>query len=236
MKRYIYEVSARLGIQFEEIFSGDNGKLLPSMDNSYPATLLFYAFAHDYGDDVIGFESETVEIILANEGHDYKTVEKINNMISLVNRMDDVLSTHDDFLYACVILNDLGDVSQFMDSVSAEHMVWAIIILMAIYGASNIPIVGDAVRVVVATLQDEGWTTPPVFLSSPKIMDLMFYADKNLPTMVDKHKDRFFYINNPDSKVNIENQYDNYFEMHKDMLYYLQQEDTSIEIKIGELI
>lgn len=222
----MYETSIKFADAFENIVEYEGKKLMPMTEASHPAIILLYCFAHDYGKDVLTFESETISILLANDGYTYLYSEKINNMIAIINQMDNVMSTSDGFLYATIVLNDLGNTAENIDSVSIEHMVWAIIMLMALFGASNNPLTGDAMRTVAARLMDEGWTTPPVFMPSEKLFNLMPYADRELPKKVDKHKDRFFYINNPDTKVNIENQYDNYFEMHKDMLFYLQQEDT----------
>jgi len=221
---------------FEEILKSETGNLLTKTKDTFPAEILFYCFAHDYGKEVIAYERETVELLLGNNGYSYRHVEKIVNMIAIIQQMDRVMSTSDGFLYSNVVLNDLGGMAENIESVSVEHMIWTIIMLMSIFGAENNPLIADAIRTVAAKLMDEGWTTPPVVLPSHKLFDLMPYADRNLPIMAEKHKDRFLHINNPEIRINIDNQYDNYFEMHKDLLYYLEQEDSKYEHLIEGII
>jgi len=232
MNKFIYEKSQKFSELFEYVFN-EGGKAKYSDEN--PAMLSFYIAARELGPDILSFERETVELLLANKGIAHNTTDKVNAIIAIANQMDYVLSTADGFLYAVVVLNDLGPVPENIDSVTVDHMVWAIVMLMTLYGSSNMPIIGDAAEAVAIRLQEEGWTTPPVFINSPKIFMHMPYSDKTLHKMVKKHTDRFFHINNTETKANIDNQYDNYFEMHKGLLHYLELEDTKLTRLIGDI-
>jgi hypothetical protein len=229
MNQFIYEKSQKFSELFEYVFSSTTHKYFDDM----PAILAFYIASSDIGDNILTFERETIEFIFANKGVSHNITDKINAIIAIANQMDYVLSTADGFLYAAVVLNDLGPVPENIGSVTVDHMVWAVILLMALYGASNFPLVGEAAEAVAIRLQEEGWTTPPVFIDSPKVFMHMPYADKNLQIVANKHRDRFFHINNPETKAHIDNQYDNYFEMHKGLLHYLEMEDTKLTRLIG---
>lgn len=235
MKDIIYNLSSKYAAMFNDIIESDNENLLLRIDNTTPAVLAFYCAVHDMGIDIIGYESETIQIQFANMGLSACLAEKVCLVIAMINREDEVLSRADYFMYATSVVNYSSKFDP-EDHNSSDEMIWTIVMLMAIFSASNNPLIGTALESLAAMLMSEGWTTPPFILSENKLIELFPYANKELQELPIKHKQRFFHIINPDAKYNIDNQYDNYFEMHKSLMFYIQQEDKSLTDRIIKLL
>jgi len=143
--------------------------------NDMPAILCFYGASLIVGEDILGYENETVQYLLLQKRTSPRIIEKAVMVKSLASNMDGVLTVPEYFNVAADVLCDDDVETGIIDYIEPAKAIWTITLLMALFNASNIPIGGDALRYVVACLKSDGWTMPPYILNIQKFSDFFEY-------------------------------------------------------------
>ena len=194
---------------------------------------LFCAY-HTFGEGIVDWEPETFEIVMGRQGYPYKTVESVTAMVYLIHSKDYVLTNRDHFENAIQILND--EVI-YMDETSyhpAHKVVWAVILLMVLYGAKNMPISGDALEYMSECFIRDGWTQPPLFFANNIKFENTFPAYDpefikkavvSVPELMELSK-----VKHP------KDQLENYYKFHAPILEYLKDKVGEIEKQIKSII
>jgi hypothetical protein len=141
----------------------------------------YFCAVSEFGSDITNYELETIEILFGRQGYPYSVIEIIYQMNYLINSRDYVLTDREHFENAVQLLNDdIVDVTT--TEYQAPHkIVWAMILLKALYGMENLPAFGDALKYVGESFEEFGWTQPPIiFLNNDKMENIFTHYDKHI--------------------------------------------------------
>ena len=185
------------------------------------AFVAFYCAAKLIGEDIIIMENETIEYALLSKKVNSKIVRKVIMIKSIIGDLDSVLSIPDHFSVAIDVLNDNEVDTSIVDYRRPEKIVWALVLLMSLSGAENIPIIGGAAGYVVACLKTEGWTMPPLMLNVQKLTDLFEYYDKSFYDSMACTQKNMFISCALESDKEISTAQENFMELHKPIIHYV---------------
>lgn len=182
----IIEMSFKLDGLKEHLGSlKDNAYRLAFNDSSFSLFPLFY-LANKYVDNnIYDVENETFDLIFSNSR---ENAEKIKTVVSVLqNGVVWVnIFAFNAFIEASNNMHiDASSVSPY----SPSDIAWAMINLAGIEGALTMPIKTEVLGYIKASLDDDGWTMPPLFMMFKNIEDL--YEDSK---MVEDIKSRFGHL------------------------------------------
>ena len=227
MKNIIYDLSQKIS---ERMHSLDRDATIYAMatKQDLPAIVCFYGAALAIGKDIIEYENETIEYLLLKQRTSPRIVGKAVMVKDIVGNMDGVLTVPEYFKVAADILCDDEVETGIIDYIEPAKAIWTIILLMALFNADNIPILGDALRYVVACLKSDGWTMPPYMLNIQKFSDFFEYYHKNYYDSIQCSEKDLLIVCGTNTDKEMSNAKANFMEKHKPILQYIQ-------MKINEL-
>ena len=189
--------------------------------NDMEAVIAFYCAAKLIGEDIIVMENETIEYALLSKKVDSGIVRKVIMVKSLIGDLDTVLTVPEYFSVAIDVLNDDEVDTSIVDYERPEKIIWALILLMSISGAANIPTAGGVNGYIVACLKTEGWTMPPLMLNVQKFTDMFEYYDEDFYKGVECTQKNMMISCAVESKKEISSAQDNFLELHKPIIHYV---------------
>jgi len=202
-------------------------ELLLSEEN-LPCILAYYGAFSILGEDMLAYESESIQYILLSNRISVKNINKIVQLNILLSDTDYILSTADGFRTFVELVNDDEVKSGTLSYEEPEKIAFAILVAIAILNSINIPIVSDAVKYSVACLKEDGWEMPPLFFNSDKFFPFFDNFDKHLYEQVSFSSKTFAIHCSKDAKIDASSAIENFAERHKTFLQY-------IEYKIKEI-
>jgi hypothetical protein len=234
MKSLLSEFSSKIS---ESIVDIDRDAALKHLvaDNDVPAIVAFYCAASILGEEILEYESETIIIALMRMNCHPGSAHKVSMAMTLIVNMDDVLTVPAAFNIAVDLFCDNDVETHVVDYVEPAKIIWTIIILMAITGAENIPVNGDALRYIVACLKSDGWTMPPFMLNVDKINDFFEYYDEEYyQSIACSQKDALLTcgINSDAEKSTAK---DNFLELHKPIFQLLLSKSKEIQEELKQI-
>jgi len=208
------------------------GMALLASEYDIPAILAFYAASNMLGYDMLEMENETVEIVLLRARVSPYLVRKVTYEKSLIANMDETLTQALPFKLAVQVFNDEEPDVDTVDFQEPAKIIWAIINLMAVYNAENIPVSGDAARYVAACLKADGWTMPPYMLNNDKFGNFFEFYDKNYYETLGCTDRELMLVCGRDSDASNDAR-ENFMEMHKPIMQYLHAKILEIRQYAG---
>ena len=199
------------------------------------AFVAFYCASKLIGEDIIVMENETIEYALLSKKVNSKIVRKVIMIKSLIGDMDSVLSIPDHFSVAIDVLNDNDVDTSIVDYRRPEKIVWALVLLMSLSGAENIPTIGGATGYIVACLKTEGWTMPPLMLNVQKFTDLFEYYDEEFYKGMDCTQKNMMISCALEPKKEISSAKENFMELHKPIIHYVISKAQDINESIARV-
>jgi hypothetical protein len=195
----------------------------------------FYCAASIIGEDILEYENETVLISLIRMGCRPDIANTVAMAKTLIVNMDDVLTVPSAFKVAVDLFCDNDVETHIVDYKEPAKIIWTLIVLMAINGAENIPINGDALRYVVACLKSDGWTMPPFMLNIQKISDFFEYYDEEYYSSIEcSQKDALMHCGiNSDAEKNTSKE--NFLELHKPIFQLLLAKSSELQKELNKL-
>ena len=203
--------------------------------NDMPAILCFYGASLIVGEDILGYENETVQYLLLQKRTSPRIIEKAVMVKSLASNMDGVLTVPEYFNVAADVLCDDDVETGIIDYIEPAKAIWTITLLMALFNASNIPIRGDALRYVVACLKSDGWTMPPYILNIQKFSDFFEYYDKEYYDSITCSESELLTVCGTNTDQDASDAKANFMEMHKPIFQYLHMKINEIQSETKHL-
>jgi len=193
---------------------------------------LFCAY-HTFGEEIVDWEPETFEIVMGRQGFSYNEIEDVQYMVYLIHSRDYVLTNRHHFENAVQILNDDVVYMEETDYQPTHKIIWAIILLMVLYGAENMPIDGDAIEYVSECFIKEGWTQPPLFFATNKKFENSFpYYDKEF---IDKALVNVNELIELSKVKDPKDAFENYYKFHAHIIQYLMDKTQELEKQIKSI-
>ncbi len=220
MKSIMTDMASAISEKTTEIVK-DKAVSALSYSDDMEAFVAFYCAAKLIGEDIIVMENETIEYALLSKKVDSKIVRKVIMVKSLVGDLDSVFTIPEYFSVAIDVLNDDEVDTGIIDYRRPEKIVWALILLMSLSGARNIPVAGGAAGFIVACLKTEGWTMPPLMLNVQKFTDLFEYYDEEFYEGVNCTQKNMMISCALEPKEEISSAQENFMELHKPIIHYL---------------
>ena len=221
----------------EDILGLDKEKLRIALRSQRDLDSLtaFYACQAELGDDFLSYEPETIQIALLKERVVPATIQKIIQLRALVSDIDGVLSVPQYFnLFTELVTEDETDARTF-GFIEPAKIIWAIVLLKAIYNSINIPVSGDVVRYIVACLKSDGWTLPPLLLDTTKFSGYFeYYEQSYYDTLKCSQKQLLTHCGKNSSKLP-NNAAENFYEQHKPIMQYLFAKTQAFQETIKKL-
>ena len=199
------------------------------------AMVAFYCAAKLIGEDMVVMENETIEYALLSKKVDSRIVRKVIMVKTLIGDLDSVFTVPEYFSVAIDVLNDNDVDTGIVDYRRPEKVVWALVLLMAISNAENIPVAGATTGYIVACLKTEGWTMPPLMLNVQKFSDLFEYYDESFYGGMQCTQKNMLISCALESKKDISSAEENFMEMHKPMIHYMISKAEDINEAISKV-
>lgn len=200
-----------------------------------PAIVVFYCASHAVGKDILTYENETIELVLLSKRVSSGIVTKATQAKTVIANMSETLTVPQYFATAVDVLNDDDVNTSLFDFKYPEKIIWALILLMAVYSASNIPIRGEALRFVIACLKQEGWTMPPFLLGTQKFTDFFEYFDQQYYDNMQCSEKEMLLQCAVDSE-GYEDAEKNFRELHKPIFQYINAKTKELKKEIEALV
>jgi len=194
----------------------------------------YFCAIKEFGPGIMEWELETFEIVLGRKGYSYQDIMDIVYMVYVMKNEDYVLTNRDHFENAVQILNDdLVDVDS--TEYHAPHkIVWAIVLLMALYNVENLPVFGDALEYIAESFQNFGWTQPPLFFANnDKFNHLFPYFDSSFVKEANTSLDRLWKLSSEIKHP--QNALENYYKMHLPIVEYVKEKSNTLQGQIKEI-
>ena len=199
------------------------------------AFIAFYCAAQLIGEDIIIMENETIEYALLEKKVDSKIVRKVIMVKSLVGDLDSVFTVPESFSVAIDVLNDNDVDTNIIDYRRPEKVIWALVLLMSLSGAENIPVSGGAAGYVVACLKTEGWTMPPLMLNVQKFTDLFEYYNKDIYNGMGCTQKNMLISCTISSGGEVSSSQENFMELHKPIIHYIMSKAQDMNESIAKV-
>ncbi len=136
-------------------------------DDNFSAFPLFY-LASKYFEDIYDIENETISIL-------FKDSEKNGNKIkAMVSVLQNDKAWIDIFAFNAFVeaTNNIDILADTVVPYTPAEIAWALINLAGIEGALTLPIKHEVLAYIKASLDDDGWDVPPLFLMFKNIEDM----------------------------------------------------------------
>lgn len=227
MKNMMSEFSVRLSEITDRI---DKDAIEAAMTSSYnmPAILCFYGASKMLGEDILHYETETVQLLLLRKRVAPVIIEKAVQVLVILQNYEKVLTVPAYFITAVEVLCDDHVETGIADFVEPAKLVWGTIALMSLLSSENIPVASNALRFFVACLKSDGWTMPPVMLNIQKFSDFFEYYDKEYYDSMECKESELLTVCGTNSSSTMADARSNFIEMHKPIFQF-------IHMKVGEI-
>jgi hypothetical protein len=234
MKSLLSDFSSKIA---ESIVNIDRDAALKHLvsDNDIPAVIAFYCAASVLGEDILEYENETIILALMRMNCYPGTAQKVAMAKSLILNIDDVLTIPAAFNVAVDLFCDNDVETHIVDYVEPAKIIWTIIILMAITGAENIPVNGDALRYIVACLKSDGWTMPPFMLNIDKFNDFFEYYDEEYYQSITCSQKDALLVCGINSDAEKDTTRENFLELHKPIFQLLLSKSREIQEELKQI-
>ncbi len=200
------------------------------------AIVAFYCASKLMGKDIVTMENETIEYALLSKKVNSEIVRKVIMAKSLIGDLDRVLTVPKYFSVAVDVFNDDDVDTGIVDHKRPEKIIWALVILMAVSNAENIPTAGGATGYIVATLKADGWTMPPLMLNVQKFYDMFEYYDEEAYRAMECTQKDMMISCAIQSKGDISIAHENFMELHKPIIHYIISKAQDLNEEIESLV
>jgi len=187
LKHMVDNVVDSMIVAIKEFKAKDKDCTLSNISfGKYSSFVKFIAAVKKYGVEMLDWQVETCEIVLARDNISYSDIEKIIAGMYIVNNQELIITNRDHFENAVQFFNDME-----IDTTSTEYqppyaIVWTIICLMALYEAKNMPITSDAMYYIKESFMEFGYTQPPLLFSDDPLFQNTF--DFSAPELLERFR------------------------------------------------
>ena len=206
-----------------EVLRNKQAKLLFNQDTTN--IIKYFCAISEFGEGITEYELETIEIFFGRQGYPYSIIETIYQMNYLVNNRDAVLTDREHFENAVQLLNDdIVDVTT--TEYQAPHkIIWAMILLKALYGMENVPAFGDALEYIGESFEEFGWTQPPLFfINNDKMENIFTHYDKEVVEAIKNYPNiEEIVLKKREVPDNVSNFIENYVKLNVSIIEYANE-------------
>ena len=199
------------------------------------AIVAFYCASKLIGKDIVTMENETIEYALLSKKVNSEIVRKVIMAKSMIGDLDRVLTVPKYFSVAVDVFNDDDVDTSIVDHKRPEKIIWALVILMAVANAENIPTAGGATGYIVATLKADGWTMPPLMLNVQKFSDMFEFYDADAYKKMECTQKNMMISCALASNRDISSAQENFMELHKPIIHYIISKAQDLNEEMGNL-
>jgi hypothetical protein len=228
MKTFLSEFSHNIALTMQQINEHTAERLLYT-NSDLPAVAAFYAASKIIGEDILTYENETIQLFLLDMRVSIPIINKVVYAKTLIAGMDRTLSVAEYFKVASEVFCDEDVRTDIIDYIEPAKLIWTILVLMAVYGAENLPLTGDALKFLVACLKSDGWTMPPFMLNFEKVSDFFEYYDEEYYNSIQCSENDLLIVCGTSTDSDPSDAKTNFMEQHKPILQYMHYK--TLELK-----